>query len=274
MSERVGTSGTTYVGGTPEGEPAFCHELASLSYPEVERILALERRKIAIIPVGSSEAHGPHLPLGTDSLISEEVARRASFELAKHGFETVWFPSLHYTVTECARGFDGTTSISGEATRKVLLEVCLAAKKMGFDRVVIVSAHLEPAHLAALREAARKFEEETGEALVFPDTTKRRWAERLTDEYRSGSCHAGQYETSLLLAIRPDLVDAEAAAELPALEVPLHERLQGGKSFEEVGMSQAYCGNPGGATVEEGIKTLEILAGIVTEAIEESFDED
>jgi creatinine amidohydrolase len=274
VSERVGTSGTTYVGGTPEGEPAYCHELASLSHTEVERILALERRKIAIIPVGSTEAHGPHLPLGSDSLISEEVARRASFELAKHGFETVWFPSLHYTVTECARPFKGTTSISKEATAMVLLDACVSAKEMGFDRVVIVSAHLEPTHLAALRKVAADYEEKTGEALVFPDTTKKRWAERLTDEYRSGSCHAGQYETSLLLAIRPELVNAEVAAELPALDVPLHKRLVGGKNFEDVGMTQAYCGNPAGATVDEGMKTLEILAGIVTEAIEESFEAD
>jgi creatinine amidohydrolase len=272
VSKPVGTSGTTYVGSTPEGEPAYCHELVSLSYPEVERILDLERRKIAIIPIGSTEAHGPHLPLGSDSLISEEVARRAAFELAKHGFETVWFPSVHYTVTECAGSFKGTTSVSEEATAMVVRDACISAKEMGFDRVVIVSAHLEPKHLAALRQAAKDYEEKTGEALVFPDTTKRRWAERLTDEYRSGSCHAGQYETSLLLAIKPELVDAEAASELPVVDAPLHKVLLGGKSFQDVGMEQAYCGNPAGATVEEGMNTLEILASIVTEATEESFE--
>jgi creatinine amidohydrolase len=245
------------------------HELALLAYTDVERLLASAAPKVAIVPVGSVEAHGPHLPLATDTLISEEVARRAGRELAVRGWIALRFPPVCYGVTEWARMFAGSTSISTETTAAIVLEVCRAARRMGCDRVAIVNAHLEPGHIATLREVARRYEDELGEALVFADKTRRKQAERLTDEFRSGSCHAGQYETSLVLAIRPELVQREVANALPEHVVPLHERIAGGAhDFADCGLDRAYCGNPAGATREEGERSLEVLAAMVVEAVE------
>lgn len=246
--------------------------LAELRSPQVQAVLDGAVPAVALVPAGSTEAHGPHLPLATDSLISAEMARRGARALAERGYRAVWFPTVHYAVTEWAGSFAGSVSIGEGAARGVVLDACLAAQRMGFARVVLTNAHLEPDNVRVLREVATAFEQRTGRELVFPDVTRRRNAERLGDEFRSGSCHAGRYETSLVLALRPELVDMAQAATLPPLEIPLHERIAAGaKSFLECGMDRAYCGDPASASAEEGERTHAVLADLVVEAVEASF---
>ena len=143
---------------------------------------------------------------------------------------------------------------------------------MGFTRVAITNAHLEPGHIGTLRAVTKEFEGITGKPLVFSDKTRRRNAERLTAEFQSGSCHAGQYETSLVMAIRPDWVKNDVASALPEHVVPLHEHIAAGaENFVACGVDQAYCGNPAGASVEEGEQSLQTLATMVVEAVEASL---
>ena len=255
-----------------ETTPGRAVRLAELTYPEVERLLADARPKIAVLPVGSTEAHGPHLPLATDSLISEAVAWRAAEALAATGRVAAALPPIHYAVTEWAAMFAGSTSIAAEVAIGLVLGTCKAIRAMGFDRVAVFTAHLEPDHIASMREVARRFEADTGEPLVFIDTTRRALAARLTPEFQSGSCHAGRYETSLVLAVRPDLVRMDLAATLPEHVVPLAEHIRGGKrGFLECGMPQAYCGAPADATAAEGLDTLTTLATLVVEAVERAL---
>ena len=243
-------------------------DLAELPYPAVAELLARPERKIAILPVGSVEAHGPHLPLSTDTLIAVEVALRSCRELAAQGYIAVRFPAINYAVTDWAKSFAGTVSIASSTSEAIVLEAATAAKAMGFDRVVLTNAHLEPGHIATLRNAATRF----GDALVFPDKTRRKNAQRLGEEFQSGSCHAGQYETSLVLAIRPELVDMDRARALPAHVVPLHERIAAGaRDFADCGLDQAYCGDPAHATAAEGEQTLTVLVAMVVEAALASF---
>lgn len=243
-------------------------DLRELAYPEVEALLGEGRSSVAIIPTGSTEAHGPHLPLCTDTLISEEVARRAAVKLAALGWNAVCFPPLHYGVTDWAASFRGTTTISREVIHGLVLQACLQAHAMGFSRVAITNAHLEPGHIATLRAVTKAYEVHTGQPLVFSDKTRRVNAQRLTPEFQSGSCHAGQYETSLVLAIRPEWVKHEVAAALPEHVVPLHERIAAGaRDFVECGVERAYCGNPAGASAEEGEHSLEVLSAMVVEAV-------
>jgi creatinine amidohydrolase len=243
-------------------------DLAELPYPAVAELLARPERKIAVIPVGSVEAHGPHLPLFTDTIIAVEVALRAVRELASQGYVAVRFPAINYSVTDWAKAFAGTVSIASSTSEAIVFETAAAAKAMGFDRIVLTNAHLEPGHITTLRNATARF----GDALVFPDKTRRKNAQRLTDEFQSGSCHAGQYETSLVLAIRPELVDLGRARALPAHVVPLHERIAAGaRDFAGCGLDQAYCGDPAHASAEEGEQSLVTLVAMVVEAVEASF---
>ena len=97
-------------------------------------------------------------------------------------------------------------------------------------------------------------------------------AARLGEEFQSGSCHAGRYETSLVMALTPTLVDREACQSLPELVVPLHEKaLEGARNFQDCGMDRAYCGDPAGATALEGEERLDALADMTVEAVETSL---
>lgn len=248
------------------------HDLVALNYASVQALMARPEPKVAIVPAGSVEAHGPHLPLATDTLIADEVAKRSTAALAERGYIAVRFPPLHYGVTDWAASFAGTTTISADIIEALVLQTCKAAHGMGFDRVVLTNAHLEPGHIQTLRTVAKRFEEDIGTPLLFVDKTRRKNAEKLTDEFRSGSCHAGQYETSLVLAIAPQWVDMDAASALPEHVVPLHERIAAGaRDFADCGLEQAYCGNPAAATAQEGEQSLAALTQMVLDAVVESL---
>ncbi len=247
-------------------------QLAELSTEAIREHLAAQPRSVALLTTGATEAHGPHLPLATDTIISEEMLRRGGLRLAAEGMLAVRLPALNYALTDWARAFPGTISLKEETATALVLEVCVAATRMGFARVAICNAHLEPENVALLRNVATRYFEETGTKLVFPDVTRRANAARLGDEFRSGSCHAGEYESSLVMAVRPDLVPEEVRTALPELFVPMHERYRdGARDFLSAGMMRAYCGHPATATVDEGERLYEQLAEMLATAVIESF---
>lgn len=249
------------------------YELARMTYVEVEGLLARPDPKIALLPTGSTEAHGPHLPLATDSIIAERMAELAAERLAERGFVAVRLPTLHYAVTDWAADFCGSAGISKASARGILLDLARRCGEMGFDAMVLVNAHLEPDNIATLRGVTREYEESGAPGkLLFPDKTRRRNAARLSAEFQSGSCHAGQYETSLVLAVDPGLVRSGLAESLPEHVVPLHEHIaRGAKSFADCGLDQAYCGDPAKASATEGEASYAALAGIVVDAVVEAF---
>src|ERR1044071_3328008 len=81
---------------------------------------------VAILPVGSTEAHGPHLPLATDVIISEEMSRRAAEKLTAQGVETLVLPPLAYSVTDFSADFSGTISIRKATATALIRDICLS----------------------------------------------------------------------------------------------------------------------------------------------------
>jgi creatinine amidohydrolase len=219
-----------------------------------------ERHPVALWPVGAVEPHGPHAPLGTDTLISVGICERAAQRLG----DAVVLPPLQFGVTRYGAGFAGAVGISEATLRAVVLDVAAALAAQGFRRLAIVNNHFEPEQVATLRAAAQ----EAG--ALYLDLVRRANVERLTDEFRSGSCHAGRYETSLVLADAPQLVDREAMERLPAVEVDMPAAIAAGRTdFLAMGMEQAYCGAPAEATAEEGRDTFEILTDMLVELVRE-----
>ncbi|HVY49736.1 MAG TPA: creatininase family protein, partial [Minicystis sp.] len=147
---------------------------------------------------------------------------------------------------------------------RAVVDAYLAA---GFSHVCLVSNHLEPAHDAAVRKAIDGAA--AGRASVASPLT-RRHARTLSDVFKSGACHAGRYETSLVLAAAPDLVDRAAAAALPPLGASLSDGIRRGVTrFADLGMARAYTGAPAEATIEEGEDLYARLADmIVAETVE------
>ncbi|MCS6898382.1 MAG: creatininase family protein [Myxococcales bacterium] len=227
----------------------------------------------ALIPVGSTEPHGPHLPLATDAILSEEVCLRAARALRERGIHAVVAPPIAYGVTRYARGFRGALSLREETLEALLWDVIGALLDDGFSHVTLVNNHLEPEHAAALRRVIERVADERGDDVVsFPDQLTRRWGRTLTEEFKRGDCHAGRYETSLVQAARPGLV-RPVAARLPSLGISLAEaiRTAGGSpvTFTEIGMSRAYTGAPAEATAAEGESIYErLVAMVVTEICE------
>ena len=106
--------------------------------------------------------------------------------------------------------------------------------------------------------------------VIHPDLTERRWASRLTDEFKSGACHAGRYESSVVMAAAPELVRESLRQGLPGNPASLSAAIRAGKAtFEDAGVSEAYCGDPAAATREEGESTVRTLGRIVVDAVVE-----
>jgi creatinine amidohydrolase len=238
--------------------------LAGLTYEEVAELCS-RPASVAIVPVGSVEPHGPHLPLDTDTTISETCALRAADALEKMGIAAVVAPSVPYGVTDYAKGFAGAVGVPAATLTALLRAIASELLATGFSHVSFVNNHLEPAHDAAVRAAIEGLPE--GSASVACPLT-RRWGRTLSDEFKRGDCHAGRYETSLVLAadrsVRPEM------RELPTLGLSLSAAIKAGKStFVEIGMSRAYTGAPSEATREEGEELYgRLVTMVVTEITE------
>ena len=138
-------------------------------------------------------------------------------------------------VTEFAADFRGTVSISLETATALVRDVILGAHRAGLSGVVICNAHLEPGNLKALKDGVAQANERGGRA-IFPDVTRKPHALRLGDEFKSGACHAGSYETSLVLAADPFLVRSDIAEGLEANPSSLSVAIRDGKkTFQEAG---------------------------------------
>jgi len=242
-------------------------EFAHLAYPDVEALLADERRTVLLLPLGATEPHGPHAPLATDTLISLGVCRRAAERLgADPEVRALVLPPLPYGVTRYGAAFPGGVSISEGTLGALVLEISTSLAAQGFPRIVLVNSHFEPEHVQTLREAVA----ELGEGVRLLDLTRRRIAEQLTAEFRSGSCHAGRYETSLVLAAEPELVRRERMESLESKMIDMPAAIAAGQTdFIAMGMDRAYSGAPAEATAEEGEQTFEklteLLIGLVRE---------
>lgn len=242
-------------------------KLADLTYEDASRIV--RGGAVALIPCGATEAHGPHLPLSTDVIISETAATRAAALLAKSGTAALVLPPLAYAVTDFALGFAGTISLPRDTALAFVRDVCLATIQSGFRAVVLCNAHLEPGHLETLRGAVEQVVAQGGRA-TFPDVTRKPHALRLGEEFKSGACHAGSYETSLVLAARPELVRMEIARDLTPNPISLSRAIRDGKkNFLEAGGDHAYFGDPSVATALEGDSLYDELAAIFADAARE-----
>jgi creatinine amidohydrolase len=156
--------------------------------------------EIAVLPVGSTEGHGPHAPLGTDAFTAETVAEAGADAYEAETGETVLVaPTVPVGISEEHRAFDGTLWVSPDTFRAYVRETVesLAAGD-GPDAVVLVNGH--GGNVDALREVAARLTRD-GVARVAPFT----WFEAV-GEHSSDMGHAGPLETAFLRHDRPELV--------------------------------------------------------------------
>ena len=207
--------------------------LAGATWPEAERDMT---GAVLAVPVGSTEQHGPHLPLSTDTDVAVALVER----LAARRHDVVAAPAIAYGSSGEHEGFAGTLSIGREATELLLVELGRSASAT-FAAVVLVSAH--GGNRVPVERAERRLRAEGRRVLaVFP-----RWP---------GDAHAGRVETSLMLALHPDRVRrglAEAGEAAPIEE--LMPRLVAG-GVRRVS-ANGVLGDPAGADAAEGRRLLD-----------------
>ena len=201
-------------------------QLASLTYPEAaERAAA---GAVLAVPVGSTEQHGPHLPLTTDTDLA--VALCAQLDSS-----VVVAPPIFYGSSGEHEGFAGTISIGQEATELLLTELGRSATRT-FSRVLLVSTH--GGNTEAVRRAVARLRAESRDVSVwFP-----RW---------HGDAHAGRAETSLQLALTPDAVRLDRAE--AGNTTPIAELMPALRATAVHGVSpNGVLGDPAGASAAEG----------------------
>ena len=253
----------------PLADPLDPWALGQLNTRQLAKLVSDERSLVVLLPVGSVEPHGPHMGLETDTVLSQGAARRAAKILAEHDVIARIAPAVPYGVTECAAAFTGAISVPAEVLTGYLRAVIAGFLDTGVDHVCLVNNHLEPAHDRAVRQAAEGFA--AGRVSVACPLT-RRWARTLSAEFKSGACHAGRYETSMILAEKPELVDDAARRQLPEVPISLAEKLRAGvNDFAEMGLENAYAGAPAAATADEGEDLLARLAVMVATEVREAL---
>ena len=253
-------------------------DLAKLTSPDARELF--HARTIAILPIGSTEPHGPHLPLDTDVTIALAHSRRAAARLEAAGVATLVLPPVVYGLTNWTEGFPGRVTLRPGTLWALVEDVVASLEQDGLRRVVFANAHLEPEHVRILRGVAMdragapETTKERPAQILFVDVTRRKNADTLGEEFRSGDCHAGRYESSLVLAADPDSVRDDERRALAPVRIDLLEKMKAGvQSFRKAGATECYCGDPAAASVEEGESLLDRLADMIASACREAWPE-
>ena len=202
--------------------------LADLTWPAVTA-------EVLVVPLGSTEQHGPHLPLSTDTDIAVALARG----LAARRSDAVVAPALSYGASGEHAGFAGTLSIGHEALELLLLELVRSATDT-FPHVLLVNGH--GGNVPTLAAACARLRDESRDVLVWSP----KWG---------GDAHAGRTETSVMLALDPHRVGESREAGATDDLIDLLPQLRRGGLRSVTG--NGILGDPAGATAEEGQALLD-----------------
>jgi mycofactocin system creatininase family protein len=208
------------------------------------------RSPLLVVPLGSTEQHGPHLPLGTDSLVAAALAHRLDDALAGTGIDGVVTSPFPFGSAGEHDGFPGTLSVGQEVVELALVELVRSA---GWAAgVVLVNGH--GGNTAPVRRAVDLLTAEGRAVLAwFPPGD-------------GADAHAGRTETSLLLALAPELVrlDLAEAGNTASLRDLLPSLREGGVRAVS---PNGVLGDPGGASAAEGRRLLEAWSGDLVQVV-------
>ncbi|MBI5235833.1 MAG: creatininase family protein [Deltaproteobacteria bacterium] len=229
--------------------------LGEVTMTELE--MALEKTKTLVIPFGTVEAHGSHLPLNTDALIIREVVKKA----VDQG-NVFMAPPLQYGVCTSTGAHPGTIGISPETLRAIVVDIVRSAYGSGFRNVCLISGHGGGLHLLAMREAGEGLAAELdGLNLAVLCVYDLIQEEIISLAETKNDSHAGEIETSIALYLAPNLVKGRAKEEYPVNTFPFITK---DKLKRWPG---AVWGNPAKADVDKGKKIFEVMVKKTVELI-------
>ena len=230
--------------------------IEELTMPEFEA--GLNRTRTVLIPFGSVEQHGSHLPLSTDTLEAYEAGKKAALRIP-----LFVAPPVHYGNCRSTSCHPGTISISTTTLKMLFKDIVRSLRKCGIRNFVALSGHAGGAHLMALQDA--------GEELIaeFSDIEVAVISEYILacDEGASlietrGDAHAGEIETSRILHSHPHLVKGTARCEFPSFPAGILVRDK--RRYWPGGV----WGDPGKATAEKGALLEDLVVRKLIELIQ------
>jgi creatinine amidohydrolase len=244
---------------------------------------ALDReRTLVVLTASPLEEHGPHLPLGVDAFTARHFAREVADRVvaARPGWSAVLAPTL-YLGSFTLDGV-GTVNVRQRVVRDALVDYGRSLARARFRYILVANGHAGPTHLAALDEAATIVSRETGITMaslsghLFWDFRSGRFLDRvehalgraLTPEERAAfadDAHGGWWETSMMLMLRPDLVD-NAYRDLPSATYSLPQRVVPNYPLRNGG--QGYVGHPAMADPAFARATTEVLVTAAMDLID------
>ena len=241
---------------------------------------ALEQTDILLLPIGSLEQHGPHLPLGSDTMQAVEIAQRAQLRLAEEGISVVVGPPLLFGLCSYHMDFPGTVTLQPDTMLAVIEEVCLSLYQHGFRKFAFILGH--GGNWPIMQVAAQSVVSKTKDAKVV----SLNWLKPMFEKYpeiltsKRPEKHSGEGETSRMLATHSELVELdraqtyyfEGAADMESADHPLlgggiYEATRSMKASPPVGS----IGDPKLATVETGEKLYELVVDWVAKAVKQEF---
>ncbi len=160
-----------------------------------------KKRPLVIVPFGSTETHGSHLPLCTDSFQAEKIAMHVATK-----FDGLVCPPVRYGECGITRNFPGTLSLSFDTLRGIASEVVSELARNGIDKVLLLSGHAGRSHMTALKQGALQAIERYAHLKVMVLSDYDIAYGLRGKEFPGDNGHAGQIETSRMLGIRPELV--------------------------------------------------------------------
>jgi len=220
---------------------------------------AMVRGAWLLVPLGTTEEHGAHLPLGTDTMTAEHVCREVAEQC-----QAVVAPALPYGLCRSTRNFPGTISVGFASVEAVVREVLAECIRHGARRIALISGHGGAGHLEAVRTAGQRLVEEVPDLLLLaigPADVPLPSPAEAPDGLADG--HAGAVETSVLLAIHPDRVRGDRLTSAPAVPVPPCRVL----GHPEEAFPSGVIGDPSRASAQTGAAVLARVVPAIVEML-------
>ena len=235
-------------------------EWQNLAAPALRRLA--EQDAIVIVPIGSTEQHGPHLPVQVDSLIAGEVAKRAAVRLSGTG-PVVVTPTVWTGLAEHHMAFGATITLDFSTFHALLRCICRSVLRHGFRRLLLLNGH--GGNVAALGVIAGELTLELGRKIAvatywtLPEAAT---AFAAILERQPNVRHACEAETSMVLSLRPELVDRDAMKSIePPADGPAASPFVW-REFSEITAS-GVIGVPSAADADKGGQLLDAAARAV-----------
>lgn len=238
-----------------------------LTQPEIAE--QLRRHPLVILPAGSIEQHGAHLPTGTDSFAAEIVGHA----VAEH-MDGLVLPGPGFGVTPMHMPFEGTITLSPDTFMRLVTEICVSTAHHGASKLMIVNWH--EGNIPSLAIAAEDLHRRHGMSVVTVQACY--VAADLYGPECNGLTHGGEIEALAVLAARPDLVHLDRVQQSSDAGLGHHmDKLRRTRSFQPVLTDirsiapTGWYGTPQGATAARGVAMIERIASAIAEEAGEIF---